>query len=655
MNLSYTTNLLLLVSGISLCIWELPQAQSALQPTDSLKLEEITVKAGRLSAERRFQPVQISVIDSIEISRFAGNSVADVLETRSQLYIRNNGPGGLATVSMRGLAARQTQVLWNGFNLNHPMLGLTDLSLIPTGMVNRMEIIRGQSATAFGNGAAGGMIWLESNVKGRQAGVQHTTGSFGKSVSAVNASWQEGRWNGGVWVQYEDTDNDFDFQMNRFSNQEGRMIEVTEQRENNHLESINVMTQAGYQTENLEIQSLLWFFDTDNQLPGGLQSLSETTRQEDSAIRWMNRAELDLGASELKISTMLNRQNLDFFDERSGIESLSRTRALSLDLDWQWQAVRSLRVSLFSNTGHTKAETNNFNGNPTQWQFSGGVNTIWQPFVPLHVFTGLRYDYFEISGDAVSASLGANVNLIEDILFLKTQGSRNFVAPTFNDLFWIPGGNPNLLAETNYKIEGGVQLINNFGIVSMDVEFTAFQIRQHDGIRWIPNAQTGIFAPVNIDEIGSKGYELNMSQRWNIINPLGLTTRFGLGKTLASARRDRFDDNRTVNKQLPQVPELSVRAGMDASYRNISAGFSYVHNSERYTTPDHGSPFDPLPGFDVSDVYAGYTFRMNPVSMNVFARVNNVFDENFQVIRNFPMPGRHFELTLKLNFFSPDD
>ncbi|MGF1670634.1 MAG: TonB-dependent receptor plug domain-containing protein, partial [Balneolaceae bacterium] len=457
MNLSYLTNILLFIFGISFCLWEIPRAQSVPQPADSLKLQEITVKATRLSADRRFQPVQISVIDSIEIARFAGNSVADVLETRSQLYIRNNGPGGLATVSMRGLSARQTQVLWNGFNLNHPMLGLTDLSLIPTGMVNRMEIIRGQSATSFGNGAAGGMIWLESNVKGKQAGVQHTTGSFGKSVSAANVSWQEGRWNGGVWLQYEDTDNDFDFQMNRFSNQEGRLIRVTEKRENNHLESVNIMAQAGYQAEKMEIQSLLWFFDTDNQLPGGLQSLSETTRQEDSAIRWMNRAELDLGGSELKIGTMFNRQDLDFFDERSGIESVSRTRAISLDLDWQWQALQSLRVSLFSNAGHTKAETNNFNGNPTQWQFSTGINTIWQPLVPLHLFTGIRYDYFEISGDAISASLGANVNVIEDILFLKTQGSRNFVAPTFNDLFWVPGGNPDLLAETNYKLEGGMQ------------------------------------------------------------------------------------------------------------------------------------------------------------------------------------------------------
>ena len=655
MNFSYISKLLLLFICSSLCLWEIPVAQSAAQPTDSLKLEEITVKASRLSADRRFQPVQISVIDSFEISRFAGSSVADVLETRSQLFIRNNGPGGLSTVSMRGLSARQTQILWNGFNLNHPMLGLTDLSLIPTGMVNRMEIIRGQSATAFGNGAAGGMIWLESNVSGRGVGVQHTTGSFGKSVSALNASWEEGRWNGGVWFQYEETDNDFDFQMNRFSNREGRVIEVTEKRENNQLESINLMAQAGYGTENLEIQSLLWVFDTDNQLPGGLQSLSETTRQEDAAIRWMNRLQLDLGPGSLKIGTILNRQDLDFFDQNSGIESVSRTRAISLDLDWQWQAMQSLQVSLFSNGGHTRAETNNFNGNPAQWQFSGGVNTIWQPLVPLHLFSGIRYDYFEISGDAISASLGANLNLVEDVLFLKTQGSRNFVAPTFNDLFWVPGGNPDLAAETNYKIEGGIQLIQNFGFVLTDAEVTGFGIRQHDGIRWIPDSRTGIFAPVNIDEIGSKGYEIDMSQRWNIKKPLGLTTRFGLSKTLASVRRDRFDDNRTVGKQLPQVPELSLRAGLDASYKNISAGFSYVHNSERYTTPDHGSPFDPLPGYDVSDLYAGYGFRLNPVSVNIFARVNNLFDENFQVIRNFPMPGRHFELTMKINFTSPDD
>ena len=352
---------------------------------------------------------------------------------------------------------------------------------------------------------------------------------------------------------------------------------------------------------------------------------------------------------------MFSRQDLDFFDERSGIESVSRTRAISLDLDWQWQAMQSLRVSLFSNGGHTKAETNNFNGNPTQWQFSGGVNTIWQPFVPLHVYSGIRYDYFEISGDAVSASLGANVNLVEDVLFLKTQGSRNFVAPTFNDLFWVPGGNPELEAETNYKIEGGVQLINSFGFVSSDIEVTGFGIRQHDGIRWIPDSRTGIFAPVNVDEIGSKGYEIDMIQRWDIIKPLGITTRFGLSKTLASVRRDRFDDNRTVTNSCHKFP--SYPSGpVWMHHSEISLPVSVM--SETVSATPH--PIMAARLIRWRDMKSRicmrlYRFSLNPVSVNLFGRVNNLFDENFQVIRNFPMPGRHFELTLKLSFTPSDD
>ncbi len=626
------------------------RAQQSIQPPDTLELGEVTVKAARLSSERRFQPVHITVVDSAALRQFPGTDIRSVLENRTQLFIRSNGPGGLATVSVRGLAARQTQILWNGFNLNHPMLGLTDLSLIPTGLVNRMEVIGGQSATAYGNAAAGGAVWLESGLSGKNLRLNHTTGSFGKNVSSGIVSWSEGKWTAGVWGQYENSDNDFDFRINRFSNEEGRVVERTENRENNGLESVNLMAQGGYKSGNYSLESLLWFFDSDNRLPGGLQSLSESTRQEDSAIRWFTRSVLDLGSSELELKTLFNRQELDFFDTVSGIESLSRTRAISLDANWRWQAASRFRVSILTNAGHTDAVTNNFNGNQNQWQFSVSGNTIWQPFVPLHIFTGLRYDYFEISGDDISASLGFNYNLIEDVLFLKSEGSRNFVAPTFNDLFWVPGGNRNLDAETNYKIEGGVQMISELPGFTADLELTGFWIRQHDGIRWIPDSRTGIFSPVNIDEIGTNGFEARLNQSWHLFRPLRVDTRFSIGKTNASVKRDRFDDNRTVGKQLPQVPELSIRAGADLGWKNASMGFSYIQNSERYTTPDHSSPLDPLQGFEVSDIYAGYNFRIDNFGAGLFARVNNIFDERYQVIRNFPMPGRHFELTFRLDF-----
>jgi len=626
-------------------------AQQNEQPRDTLELGEVTVKAARLSSERRFQPVQITVVDSVALRQFPGTDIRSVLENRTQLFIRNNGPGGLATVSVRGLAARQTQILWNGFNLNHPMLGLTDLSLIPTGLVNRMEVIGGQSATAYGNAAAGGAVWLESGLSGKNVSLNHTTGSFGKSVSSGKVSWSDGKWTAGLWGRYENSDNDFDFRINRFNNEEGRLVERTEKRGNNDLESVNLMAQGGYKSGSYNMESLVWFFNSDNRLPGGLQSLSETTRQEDRAIRWFTRSELDLGSSQLEFKTLFNRQVLDFFDSAPGIESVSRTRAVSLDANWRWQAAPRFRVSLLGNAGHTNAATNNFNGNQSQWQFSFSGNTIWQPFVPLHVFTGLRYDYFEISGDDISASLGFNYNLVEDILFIKSEGSRNFVAPTFNDLFWVPGGNRELEAETNYKIEGGIQLLTELPGFTADLELTGFRIRQHDGIRWIPDARTGIFSPVNIDEIGTSGFEARLNQSWHLFRPLKVDTRFSIGKTRASVKRDRFDDNRTVGKQLPQVPELSLRAGANFGWKNASAGFSYIHNSERYTTPDHSSPLDPLRGFEVSDIFAGYDFRINNYEAGLFVRVNNVFDERYEVIRNFPMPGRHFELSVRFEFF----
>ncbi|MCC6370193.1 MAG: Plug domain-containing protein, partial [Bacteroidia bacterium] len=105
---------------------------------------------------------RVESIDSLSKEQFRFNSLADVLNFNSQVYIKSYGPGALASTALRGGNAAQTAVLWNGFNLQNAMLGQTDLSLLPSVLFENVEIEYGGSSSLWGSGAVGGSIRLNN-------------------------------------------------------------------------------------------------------------------------------------------------------------------------------------------------------------------------------------------------------------------------------------------------------------------------------------------------------------------------------------------------------------------------------------------------------------------------------------------------------------
>src|SRR5690625_769297 len=85
---------------------------------DTLQLDEIVIRSTRLPAPPRYQPVAVRKLDSLTHGHLDRKSVSELLSRYSSLFIQDNGPGAMATLSQRGLSPSQTQVLWEGFPIN---------------------------------------------------------------------------------------------------------------------------------------------------------------------------------------------------------------------------------------------------------------------------------------------------------------------------------------------------------------------------------------------------------------------------------------------------------------------------------------------------------------------------------------------------------
>ena len=92
-------------------------------------LQSVTIQATKAEVQQTTNRVEL--LDTSAYARLTSSSISDLLNRESGLFIKSYGAGALATVSLRGSAAAHTAVYWNGFNLQSPMHGVTDLSLIP--------------------------------------------------------------------------------------------------------------------------------------------------------------------------------------------------------------------------------------------------------------------------------------------------------------------------------------------------------------------------------------------------------------------------------------------------------------------------------------------------------------------------------------------
>ncbi|MDO9341292.1 MAG: Plug domain-containing protein, partial [Bacteroidales bacterium] len=127
---------------------------------DTLKIQEVVITRKQISSE---QPgFKFYSIDSARLNDYPLFSLTEVLNETTPLFIKYYGSGGTATSSFRGTSAGHTQVTWNGININDPMLGQSDFSLLPSGMVDNVMISFGGASMDLGNGAIGGIINLEN-------------------------------------------------------------------------------------------------------------------------------------------------------------------------------------------------------------------------------------------------------------------------------------------------------------------------------------------------------------------------------------------------------------------------------------------------------------------------------------------------------------
>jgi outer membrane cobalamin receptor len=617
--------------------------------------DDIVVTATRTRIPVWKSPVPVTLISGIDIERRGGVTLGDVLERSEPLTLSRYGPGAaLTTMSLRGIAADQTVILLNGIQINSPQNGLVDLSTIPLSGIQRIEIARGGASSLYGNHAMGGVVNIitHSAEYDRPAiDLQVGGGSFGLRRINVQSQFTSSSFDVSFGLGRDQADGDFKF-TDSFNGNDDYVRENAD-----YVLSFAWFDGLTRLDGGTTLRLFARYSDADRGLPGPFFGQQSNDRQEDEHVHTAAVLTHMVGDDVMiEFRPFLIYSDMVYESPEWEYRSRSINRQYGAAFDVNTQISSSFSLTFGGEISDARVDADDLAGEVdrvnTVAYASGEWNIPPVGRIQTTLFPSIRYDRFSnnhAGGDRrlyeeVTWKLGATVQpfTFERFLFRGSVG-RNFKAPGLNDMYWMPGGNTDLVPERSLGYDAGIRWDVPL-LHGLLVDAGVFSMRIKDRIIWMPDEENWFWSPVNLRKVHADGFEFDL--RWK---PEHIPMRFGVSYTYQHVRQFITDETtgRESERQLPFVPNTLITGEIGYEIADVSMTIFPRYNSKRYTT-ETGDDY--VNGFVLFDIRSDYDVDLGTISALVSFDVKNILNKEYQVIQYFPMPGRQYELTVRLQY-----
>jgi iron complex outermembrane receptor protein len=607
---------------------------------DTIRINEVII-SGKKSAPE-FPGYKKVSVDSSVLSNYSHRTVDEILSLKSGIFIKSYGMGGSATPSFRGTGAGHTQVAWNGINIGHPMLGQSDLSLLPAGMIDNIKISFGGASMIQGSGGIGGMINLESKPDWQNktsAAISQGTGSFGQYSGLIAIKIGTAILHSTTKAFYTFAENNF-----RYLNSELTSIPVWETRTNNQVKQKGLMQELYYRWQQNIISARIWYQSANRNLPSSMliPQKGNSEKQSDESFRAMFSLNRDKETSKFNITGAWVMNSLNYTNTLAAIDSRNLSNSITLNTGAETKVFNNSTLSIVLNDELTQINSNNYNNpvNRNTASLSVSANSritdrLASSFLLREIIDNDRLLIPDFSTAVQFKLFDSKADL------LKANISRNSKIPTMNEMFWIPGGNPDLKNEYAYIFEISYDMRRDISSqLSLDYDISMYLNSIKDMIQWRPGAYT-YWTADNIQNVNSTGVETEFSLKYK-------SNRFTSVLDASYTYTKAYDSGTSsIGNQLLYIPEYMANCSLQVIYRNIYATWIADLTGKRYITSDN---IKYLPEYLINSISAGYKINLKNNIMDLNICVDNLFNVYYQSIAHFPLPGRSYSLKLLIHF-----
>ena len=641
---------------------------------DSLQhLDEVVVTVRRIQKE----VIPVQELSGNQLQRLSSHSVADALRYFSGIQIKDyGGVGGLKTVNIRSMGTNHVGVFYDGIELGNAQNGQVDLGRFSLDNMEAVTLYNGQKSAIFQPAkdfGSAGSIYLQSRTpkfgpdKDNHVKAVFKTGSFGVINPAI--LWEHRiseNISSSVSAEYMYTTGKYKF---TYRVKEG--YDTTAVRQNGDVNAIRVEGGLFGKLKGGYWRAKGYFYNSERGYPGAIvrNKFTHEDRQWDTNTFFQGAFKKDYSD---RYSIMLNAKYaydyLHYLADPNRDESLMYTNnyyyqheiyasaanrlnmfpwwSINFSADYQFNLLNSDLKDFAYPRRHTVlvAGATAFEFNRLKMQASV-LGTI------------VHDEVMKAEGKAADDKVQWTPTAIlsyrpfDDVDFnLRTFYKRIFRMPTLNDLYYTFIGNIDLEPEYTNQYNLGFTYTKDFTEIwfrHFEIQADVYYNEVENKIVATPTSNFFRWTMINLGLVEIRGMDLALQTGWKFGNDLYVNVRMNYTYQKAQDFTDKNDE--FYGGQIPYIPWHSGSAVVNAGFRNWEANYSFIYTGERYSSSANIPVNYQLPWY-TSDFSIARNLPLEKGSMKITLEVNNIFNQQYEVVSCYPMPGTNFKAIMKYEF-----
>lgn len=651
-----------LITICTLCFHLETQGQVISDTMRTKDIPQVTVTSDRTNSPGA---VSVSKRADERLMQATGTlQVSDVIKYMSGATVKDyGGVGGLKTVSVRGLGASHTAVAYDGIIITDNQTGQIDLGKFSASQAESVRMVSGpdndllQPASLAAQAAVisinTGLPQLEKGKSRNSAQLKY--GSFNTLSAQAESAFKAGQ-NNTVSLQAEwlKTKGNYPYMQNNGASS----MEI--RRNNSDVQRLRIEGALHSNlSDNSRLTTRIYWFQTEQGLPANILYNENAARE-----RLWNRN----GFVQSTLTTSVSHRLTLRFNAKYGITytryldpKVSNTRGRTdnryTEQEGYLSGVALYRIAdCLSASAGVDGRLSGLDGNgahqarPTRYTINSTAaikyasERITVTGRLNHVITKEKTILRQAaeSYSHLSPTAGLNWTVWPAAgLHLRASYSNTLRLPTFNDLYFEQIGRRDLRPERASVTSAGIVIENEAAGIRYSIYADAYNSNVKDRIMAVPGKNTAVWMMKNIGLVTTHGLETGLE-----LHSLQGSVRPALLVSYTYQRSMDKSDSKssTWNHQLPYTPRHSASAVTWIETPYVNASINLLYSGEYFCNGYNGLEYHMLPYYELG-CSLWRTFSIRSFDISLKAECINLTDSRYELVRNYPMPGRQVRLT----------
>ena len=230
--------------------------------------------------------------------------------------------------------------------------------------------------------------------------------------------------------------------------------------------------------------------------------------------------------------------------------------------------------------------------------------------------------------------------LLTEEWYLRAFYKRIFRMPTFNDLYYTDVGNISLQPEYTTQYDGGMQYDKrwSYGVLrQVSAKADGYFNQVKNKIVAIPKGNGQYrWQMMNLGYVEIRGCDVNLGATLCFANQVFLA--INAAYTYQKAQDFTTAGDITYGGQIAYIPQHSGSATANLTWKGLGVNYAFIYVGERY----HNSaniPANYEQPWYTHDITLSYDLPLNGCDLHFAVEINNMLNQQYDVILNYPMPG----------------